>query len=180
MVAVFVDDLLITGTNKAKIAELRAYFRNTFKGQASWDDVINSFLGMEIHYDLVNGILSMQVTAKVKDFFTKHSKLSSVHGINAPWISSFSNIDAPDVELTPIQVYIKDHFSEIAGTFIYLSITCRPDIAPIVNSACKGMHDPQYRHITYLEAAIKYLKNHKDARLVYKRSDSRMDNLPAL
>ena len=39
------------------------------------------------------------------------------------------------------------------------------------------MHDPQYRHITYLEAAIKYLKNHKDARLVYKRSDSRMDNL---
>ena len=42
------------------------------------------------------------------------------------------------------------------------------------------MHDPQYRHITYLEAAIKYLKTHtvgKDARLVYKRSDSRMDNL---
>ena len=58
MVAVFVDDLLITGTDKVKIAELRAYLRNTFKGQASWDDVVNSFLGMEAHYDLVNGIKS--------------------------------------------------------------------------------------------------------------------------
>ena len=39
------------------------------------------------------------------------------------------------------------------------------------------MHDPQYRHITYLQAALKYLKNHRASRLVYKRSSSNMNSL---
>ena len=66
--------MLVTGSNKSKIKELKEYLRASFKGQASWDNNVNSFLGIimiEIHYDLNKGELSMEVTAKVNDLFEK-------------------------------------------------------------------------------------------------------------
>jgi len=177
MLAVFVNDLLITGTDTSKIKELKIYLGSTFEGQATWEDSVNSFLGIEIHYDLMRGELSMEVTAKVNDFFEKHEPLASVHGSNVPYLACFNKLDDPEPELTTVQVYIKEMFPTIAGSLIYLTIAARPDLTPIVNSACKGMHDPQFRHIAYLEAAIKYLKNHRDSRFVYKRSGSNMNSL---
>ena len=105
------------------------------KGQASWDDNVNSFLGIEIHYDLNKGELSMEVTAKVNGLFEKHKPLSDLHGSNVPYLASFDKFDDPDPELTQVQIYIKEHFPQIAGSLIYLAITARPDLAPIVNSA---------------------------------------------
>ena len=40
-IAVFVDDLLITGTSTAKIDELRTYLDRTFKGEGAWDECVN-------------------------------------------------------------------------------------------------------------------------------------------
>ena len=39
-IAVFVDDLLITGTSTAKIDELRTYLDRTFKGEGAWDECV--------------------------------------------------------------------------------------------------------------------------------------------
>ena len=49
-IAVFVDDLLITGTSTAKIDELRTYLDRTFKGEGAWDECVNPFLGMRMSY----------------------------------------------------------------------------------------------------------------------------------
>lgn len=59
--AVFVDDILVTGTDTSKISELRELFKEKFKGEHQWDENINSFLGMDISY--ASGTLSMNVKA---------------------------------------------------------------------------------------------------------------------
>ena len=63
--AVFVDDILVTGTDTRKITELKALFKTKFRGEHQWDENINSFLGMAVYYhdDIKTGILTMDVKA---------------------------------------------------------------------------------------------------------------------
>mmetsp|Transcript_31412 Transcript_31412/g.97185 ORF Transcript_31412/g.97185 Transcript_31412/m.97185 type:complete len:381 (-) Transcript_31412:5203-6345(-) len=179
-IAVFVDDLLVTGTDTDKISELREYLSTTFQGNGAWEENINSFLGMNIFYDQVNGILKMDIASKIDDLFKNHPEISSVHGINAPHLACFDKLDLDEPSsLSSVEQYIKDNFSVLAGTFIYLTITCRPDLTTIVNKACKGMHDPQYRHIAYMLAAIKYVKNHRTLGLCYERDRGGISNVVA-
>ena len=171
-IAVFVDDLLITGTSTAKIDELRTYLDRTFKGEGAWDECVNSFLGMRMSYNQKAGVLKMDVENKIDCFFEEHrDAFKGIRGIDAPYLKSFEDIDTPsDAPLSDVQKYIRDNFQHIAGTFIYWTITCRPDLATIINKACKGMHQPEVRHINYLEAAIKYAMKHRDLGLCYTRS----------
>lgn len=45
--AVFVDDILVTGTDTRKITELKALFKAKFRGEHQWDENINSFHGRQ-------------------------------------------------------------------------------------------------------------------------------------
>ena len=115
-------------------------------------------------YNQKAGVLKMDVENKIDCFFEEHrDAFKGIRGIDAPYLKSFEDIDTPsDTPLSDVQEYIRDNFQHIAGTFIYWTITCRPDLATIVNKACKGMHQPEVHHINYLEAAIKYAMKHRD------------------
>ena len=134
-IAVFVDDLLITGTSTAKIDELRTYLDRTFKleGEGAWDECVNSFLGMRMSYNQKAGVLKMDVENKIDCFFEEHrDAFKGIRGIDAPYLKSFEDIDTPsDAPLSDVQEYIRDNFQHIAGTFIYWTITCRPDLTKI-------------------------------------------------
>ena len=86
---------------------------------------MNSFLGMRLNYNRKAGSLTMDVQLKVDDFFKEHPSLKG-KGLDAPF-----SADA-DEPLTATQSYIKANFATIAGTFIYWTITCRPDLSTIV------------------------------------------------
>lgn len=75
-----------------------------------------------------------------------------------------------------MQECIKEDFASIVGACIYMSITCRPDIVTLCNKACKGMHDPKFGHILYLEYLLKYLKGTREDGLVYKAEGSTISN----
>ena len=80
------------------------------------------------------------------------------------------DFEKPPLDDDPLdeeETLLRDNFASIVGSCLYFSITCRPDIATVVNKACKGMHDPKKIHILYLKALMKYLKNHKDVKLRY-------------
>jgi len=64
MIAVSVDDLLITGTDRDKIEKLRVYLDVTFSGEGAYDELISSFLGINCDYDLPGGILAMDIAQK--------------------------------------------------------------------------------------------------------------------
>ena len=69
MIAVSVDDLLITGTDRDKIEKLRVYLDKTFSGEGAYDELVSSFLGINCDYDLPAGILAMDIAQKFRDLF---------------------------------------------------------------------------------------------------------------
>ena len=137
MLAVFVDDILVTGNHTDKIKELKALFEEKFRGDNTWDEPVNSFLGMAIEYS--NGRLSMNVRAKVQDLFDKYSSLNGINRhLNTPHGTAITDPPKPEDEsLTEFQLKLKQHFASLVGSCIYFSVTCRPDISTIVAKACR-------------------------------------------
>ena len=48
MIAVFVDDLLVTGTDRDKICELKDHLNANFIGDVAWAENVSGFLGIAI------------------------------------------------------------------------------------------------------------------------------------
>ena len=70
-----------------------------------------------------------------------------------------------DVELTPMEAYLKQHYASIVGSMIYIMTTCRPDIAFVTGKLARGMHQPTRMHVKFvvnlLKGALKYLNCHR-------------------
>ena len=172
-----VDDLIITSTKSESITELHKAFVK------QWDvkdwEVIRSFLGINMCYDKVNGVLAMDVKAKIDDFFKAHPTLAKLGSSNVPYCET--NVKAaqanPTRSLRSSEQYMKDHFASIVGTLIYMSITVRPDITYAVNQMAKGMHNPELPHIVAMTQTLKYLNSHRSLALVYRRGSNQVDGL---
>jgi hypothetical protein len=176
-----VDDLIITGTHTAKIASLRKHLEDKWK-ITDWDNV-SSFMGIDIHYDLKAGELSMNVEAKIDDLFRSHPGLdiTSLKKRDSPLPTDDSNkqyINQTSTDSKPLtdnQRYIHDHFASFAGSLIYMSITCRPDISYAVGKISRGMHSPTLAHVRMLEHCLGYIYRHKARALVYLRSGNAVE-----
>ena len=169
-----VDDLVITGTNTEKISEARTYFTEKFKLK-DWDDPIKSFLGININYDMTAGRLEMDVEDKVKKTFEKHPALKTARVRHTPLPSKEDKVISADAPETPLQTYIRENYASIVGAFIYMSITCRPDIAFAIGRTSRGMHNPQPQHVRMLEYLCGYLKAYPHLKLVYQRSGNSVE-----
>ena len=134
LVAVFVDDLLVTGTSESIVGALKKMLETEFKTkdeagnvtyEGQWENV-RSYLGMDINNE--NGVLSMNIAAKIDALFERFPLLKELKPANCIRMASMDEtID--ESKLTSFQEYLKEHFAEITGTLIYVSITCRPDIS---------------------------------------------------
>ena len=67
---------------------------------------------------------------------------------------------------------LKEHFASIVGSIIYLSITCRPDIACATSKLARGMHGASRFQVNLLKTTLQYLNDHRDTPLVFKANDS--------
>jgi histone deacetylase 1/2 len=144
---VYVDDILITGSNPLAISQLITNLSQEFAVKDLGR--LKYFLGMEAH-QLAEGLLLSQsqyifnllqrtnmVDAKpVSSPMSSSQKLSLVSG--APY-SNPSN------------------YRSVVGALQYLSLT-RPDISFAVNKVCQFMHQPTDEHWTAVKRILRYLK----------------------
>jgi len=115
----------------------------------------------------------MDVEAKIEALFNRYDFLGKVYPADVIKTASMDDKSCfEDPELNDLQVKLKEHFAEIVGSLIYISITCRPDISCAIGLASKGMHGPSKIHLLYLEGLMRYLKKHKGLKLVYSRTNA--------
>ena len=78
-----------------------------------------------------------------------HPHLSRIGTLGTPVTSDFAHDGfEEDVELTPMEAYLKQHYASIVGSMIYIMTTCRPDIAFVTGklSAAAARHrDGRFR-----------------------------------
>ena len=177
MVSLSVDDLLVTGTDSVGTQIFRTALNDAF-GDCTWNNNCSSFLGVDLKYNQVSGSLKMSCVGKIDGLFDKFPALQKVQPSRIPYHTAFKKaLDSENKALSEVQECIKNDFASIVGACIYMSITCRPDIVTLCNKACKGMHDPKFGHILYLEHLLKYLKGTREDGLVYKANGSTMSNM---
>ena len=178
LVASEVDDLIITGTNDTQVATWRRKLESRFGlDKDKWEDV-QSFLGINISYDVNVGRFEMDVGQKVATLFATHSILKNVRGQDVP--INDASMDIPDsaaANYSDTDRYIVDHYPSIVGSCIYISITCRPDIAFAVGKCARGMHNPLPKHVAMLRHLVGYLHKTKDYKLLYCRNGNASDGL---
>jgi hypothetical protein len=120
----------------------------------------------------------MDVASKITSLMATHSVLNNVKPQDVP--INDASMDVPDSaasNYSDTDRYIVDHYPSIVGSCIYISITCRPDIAFAVGKCARGMHNPLPKHVAMLRHLIGYLKKTKDYKLLYTRTGNASDGL---
>uniref|UniRef100_A0ACD5W9E6 Uncharacterized protein n=1 Tax=Avena sativa TaxID=4498 RepID=A0ACD5W9E6_AVESA len=146
LVVVYVDDIVITGSDDEEIKSIKKTLAKSFEVKDL--GYLHYFLGIEVAYGAQGIYLSQQ--KYVLDLLAETGMLEcrpastpieQNHGIIA---NSSDPID-------------KGGYQRLVGRLIYLSHT-RPDIAYAVSIVSRYMHDPRSGHLTAVNRILRYLK----------------------
>ncbi|XP_042956257.1 uncharacterized mitochondrial protein AtMg00810-like [Carya illinoinensis] len=144
---VYVDDIIITGTDCGLITKLQQLLHATFHMKDL--SQLTYFLGLEVHHQ-ASGI-----------FVNQHKYIQDI--ITLAGLEDTSSVD------TPMEVnvkYRKDEgdllndptlYRRLVGSLIYLTTT-RPDISYAVHQVSQFMSSPWHLHLVAVRCIIRYLR----------------------
>ena len=180
MVATEVDDLVITGTTGHPMwAKLHQILLDRFK-ITQWEP-IQSFLGINIQYDVTLGVLTMDVKSKIDTLIAEHN-METTYDYAVPHVDGeHADLADPDVaareKITEQDRYLVSNYRSIVGALIYISIACRPDIAYSVGKLSRAMHAPTFMHARWLLRCLGYLRTRSGLAIRYTRAPSQAARL---
>lgn len=147
MILIYVDDILITGSNPSHIQKCISHLQNTF----SLKDLgpLSYFLGIEVHKSN-QGIRLTQ--AKYLQDLLLRSNMDSAKPAPTPMPanSTLSQADSPPFD-NPHQ------YRSIVGALQYATIT-RPDLSFAVNKVSQFMHAPTTNHWSAVKRILRYIR----------------------
>jgi Reverse transcriptase (RNA-dependent DNA polymerase) len=159
VLAVYVDDMIISENDEGKIALLKKKLGKEFEmkdlGQLRY------FLGIEIARGAEGIVLSQK--KYVLDILTETGMLGCRLAV-APIYQKF-NLSVETGE--PVD---RERYQRLVGRLIYLSHT-RPDISFSVSVVSRYMHDPREGHMDVVYQILRYLKNAPGKRLISRKNE---------
>jgi hypothetical protein len=158
IVGVYVDDLVITGSNGNDITQFKAEMKEIFR--MSDLGLLSYYLGIEVHQD-ENGITLRQAT--YADKLLERSGLQDCNPMLAPMESRLKlskESTAPAVNAT--------EYRRIIGGLRYL-IHTRPDLSFVVGYLSRFMESPHEDHLTAVKRMLRYVAGTRGHGLFYAR-----------
>jgi Reverse transcriptase (RNA-dependent DNA polymerase) len=146
IILIYVDDLVITGSDQHRIAALKTHLRTEFDIKDL--GYLRYFLGIEVARSHKGLFLSQR--KYVLDLLKETGKLR-VKPSNVPM--NYNNKSSPDEEV----LENISQFQRLVGKLIYLTIT-RPDIAYSVSFVSQFMQKPTKHHMELINQILRYLK----------------------
>lgn len=158
MLAVYVDDMIITGDDEGEIAQLKARLGKEFEvkdlGQLRY------FLGIEVARGEEGVVLSQR--KYVLDLL-KETGMLGCKPATSPIDQKFK-LSAEAGE--PVD---RERYQRLVGRLIYLSHT-RPDISFAVSVVSRYMHDPRKGHMEVVYRILRYLKSAPGKGLIFRKN----------
>lgn len=146
LVLVYVDDIVITGSNTVFISDLIAKLSSKFVMKDLGP--LSYFLGIEIQ-SYANGLLLTQAKYAsdllIKSGMQDCKPCYTPSAVKPPILQNDSLCTDPQL------------FRTIVGSLQYLTLT-RPEIAYAVNLACQHMHAPTESHFIAVKRILRYIK----------------------
>ncbi|CAM6116227.1 unnamed protein product [Calypogeia fissa] len=155
----FVDDLLITGSNSIAIDAMK----QTLSHKYEMKDLgpVKRYLGVDFHTTQEGIFLHQTSYARqiLEDYQMQDCRPASTPLPEGQILSLETNTEAVD----------STHYSQLVGKLIYLTTT-RPDLSFAVNLISRYMSSPQHAHLTGAHHILRYLKATSDLGLYYLRN----------
>jgi hypothetical protein len=166
--ALFVDDMLIIGNDKAFIAEVKSKLSAHFKMKDM--GITKRFLGMEINRNTNGDVILSQChyiermlqrfgMQDCKPVYTPLDKNTQLHKRDY----DPSNPDPPADQTL---------YREIIGSINHPTIWTRPDVSNTVSKLSQYLHDPSIHHMAAAKRLLRYFKATSHFTLTYSASES--------
>ena len=167
IIAVYVDDLLITGPSSPSIHDLKAALSKKF--QMSDLGAVAYYLGIEITRDRPNRVLQLgQQTYidKIVSEFGASQLRDSLH----PFRSDLFLVPAtPDDPVSKPD--FRTRYQAAVGSLMYLMLGTRPDLAFAVSQVSRFSANPQATHWEAVQTLFRYIKATRDLKLTFRGGD---------
>ncbi|KAK0605247.1 hypothetical protein LWI29_024597 [Acer saccharum] len=160
---VYVDDILVTGSDSAAVTKLVSQLNTAFALKDL--GIINYFLGVQVHKTSEG--LHLSQSKYILDLLCK-VKMQFANSLNTPMtggekLSRYGSDPIEDVQL----------YRSVVGALQHATIT-RPKISYSVNHVCQFMQEPLQSHWKTVKRILRYLKGTLDYGLHLKVS-SKLD-----
>jgi len=164
-IGLYVDDIIICGNNVDKIVKLKHIIANTYKCKDLGP--IKKYLGMCIHRNRQDKTITVSMQSYINDILEQYC-MSDCNIRDAPCeCNKTFTKDMCPVTDTDINYMKSIPYSNIVGSLLYLSITCRPDISYIVGILSRFMQNPGIPHWQGAKAVLRYLKGTSHLGITY-------------
>ena len=163
LVALYVDDVLVTGPSKIEIQRvkdaLNQRFHMTDLGPCSY------YLGMTVNRDRQNRIIRLGQEAYIERFLKQHG-MWDCNSIATPMETSSKLMPAEDGYEAPAE-YRKKYQSAV-GSLMYAMLGTRPDIAYAVSVVSRFSSNPTKTHVGAVKRIFRYLRSTVHWQLTYQ------------
>lgn len=165
IVALYVDDVLITGPNKAGIQRVKKALNSKFHmsdlGPCAY------YLGMTVKRDRAAGTLRLGQAAYVTRFL-KHFNCWNLNPASTPLETSRKLQPAEEGYVAPRK--LREDYQSAVGSLMYAMLGTRPDIAYAVSLVSRYSANPTQAHWNAVIRIFRYLRGTVHYELVYKGS----------
>lgn len=165
IIAVFVDDLLILGTSRKIIEDVKQ--KISLEIETVDKGLVDYFLGMQIEVDAK----SKQIHIHQKQFIQnllESWRMENCRKVSTPLDpgQKFQKcVSCEDCEKADVKSY-----QSLIGSLSYLSLSTRPDISYAVNQLSQFNVNPHQEHLVAAKHILKYLNSTIDLKLTYKKT----------
>ena len=173
MIALYVDDLIIAGSNDHVIGEVKNTLRKKYKMKDL--GLLNWVLGMEVIQDIPTHTIKLNQTTYIKQLLDKFD-MTKCHAARTP-MDSRSQLSKTMCSTTEGEkLYMASiPYREAVGSLLWLANGTRPDIAFAVNQVARYMDNPGPQHWEAIVRIIQYLKGSIDKGIVFTGNVSEKD-----
>jgi hypothetical protein len=154
LIAIYVDDGLVAGTDDHEITNFVEHLKAEFKITVG---SLDCFLGMHIKR-LSNGSIFISQTSYTMKILEKFN-MANANAVATPCEKS---------EQSDMKLDEKVPYREAVGSLMYLSTATRPDIVYAVSVVSENLEAPLLSHWQAVKRIFKYLKGTVDYGLLYE------------
>lgn len=164
IVTLYVDDIIIACNNDELTNMLTKLLSNNFEIRDLKEP--KHCLGLEICKE--NDSLSICQPGYIESIIDKYG-LSNAKSVKIP-MQPKTNLEKEPKIVGEREKVDQTKYQEIIGSLLHLSVFSRPDISCSVNKLSQFCQDPRKQHMNAALYIIRYLKETKDWKLVYKKT----------
>ena len=163
IITLYVDDILIIGNDKQKIAEFKSSISNVFKMKDLGP--VSHLIGIEIIRNRTSKTITITQRQYLKDVLRKFD-MQDCDPIDCLIDPHQTLLNARDEGLAEKELY-----QSAVGSIIYLLIT-RPDIAYVASVLAREMSSPRKVHWRCVKQLFKYLAGTVDTGITYGKAEN--------